>query len=82
MSTKNVKIDISNKLAEYIKQFVTGGKVDLNIAVRMANRSGILINDINLTRLLETSYKTKESFKLLVDSHTFQNPDDNAGILG
>ena len=37
----------------------------------MANRTGILINDINLPKYLEASYRHKERFKTLVETQTF-----------
>ena len=66
-----------NKLAAFIKNFVTGGKTDLNIAISMANRTGIIINDINLIRYLEVSRKTKERFKTLVETHTFNQSKES-----
>ena len=78
VSTKSVNTYIANKLALFIKNFVTGRKVDLNIAIRMANRTGVLINDINLTRLLEISYKTKERFKTIVENHSFEHSSENS----
>ena len=53
VQTKHVRSELANQLAEFIKNFLTGGKTDLNVAYRMANRTGILINDISLTRSLE-----------------------------
>ena len=42
----------------------------------MANRTGMLINDIQISRMLEISLKSKERFKLIVDTQSFDQSDD------
>ena len=81
IQTKNVKSELANQLAEYIKSYVTGGKSDLNVALRMANRTGILINDLSLTKILEQSYKGKETFKIIVETHNFMSAENRATFL-
>ena len=46
----------------------------------MANRTGMLINDIQIFRLLEISLKSKERFKLIVDTQSFDQQDDNGKV--
>ena len=60
---------------------MTGGKSDLNVALRMANRAGILINDLSLTKILEQSYKGKETFKIIVETHNFMSAESRATFL-
>ena len=37
----------------------------------MANRSGMIINDIQVSKLLADSMKSKERYKLILESSTF-----------
>lgn len=42
---KHVKIDIQNQFMAYIKDYIAKNK-DIAGALRMANRTGMLINDV------------------------------------
>jgi len=44
---------------------------DVQGALRMANRTGIIINDTQVSRLMETSIRAKERFKQLQDIQSF-----------
>ena len=44
---------------------------DFNVAKLMANRTGMIINDIQISKLLENSMKSKERYKLILESRTF-----------
>ena len=57
-------------MAEYIKEYLFDFK-DLELAIIMANRTGMIINDIKISRMLESSIKAKERFKLIYDAQTF-----------
>ena len=70
---KNVKHDIVTQLTEHITEFMTEQK-DVNTAISMANKTGVLINDVQLSKLLEFSIKAKERFKQIIEISSFDPP--------
>ena len=76
-----MKKDLANQLADVIKEFLKNhGNRELSVALTMANRTGILIND-SVIKSIEQSLKSKERYKLIVESHTFDLPEDAPNIL-
>ena len=67
---KNQKAEVANQLEEMIKDYFLDSK-DLVTAKLMANRTGMIINDIQVPKLLADSTKAKERYILILESSTF-----------
>ena len=67
---KNAKAEIANQLQEYIRDYLRDHK-DLLVAKLMAHRSGMIINDIQIGKILSDSSKAKERYILILESSTF-----------
>lgn len=68
--SKNQKAEVANQLQEMIREYFMDNK-DLNLARLMANRTGMIINDIQVPKLLADSTKAKERYILILESSTF-----------
>ena len=69
--SKNQKTEVANQLQEMIREYFMDNK-DLNVAKLMANRTGMIINDIQVPKLLADSSKAKERYILILESSTFE----------
>lgn len=67
---KNVKTEVANQLSDFIREYLIDSK-DLSVAKLMANRSGMIINDIQICKLLDSSTNSKERYKLIQEFSTF-----------
>lgn len=65
-----MKTEVLNQLQEFIRDYLTDNK-DLNVAKLMANRTGMIINDIQINKILAESPKAKERYILILESSTF-----------
>ena len=61
---------LTNQFQQYLKEYLTEHK-DLDTALAMANRAGMLMNDIQIGKLLELSHRARERFKLIIDTQSF-----------
>ena len=59
-------MEMLNQLQQHVSDYIRDYR-DLPGALRMATRTGIIIADIQLPRILELSIKAKERFKLIHD---------------
>ena len=67
---KNQKAEVANQLQDMIREYFMDNK-DLGLAKLMANRTGMIINDIQVPKLLADSTKAKERYILILESSTF-----------
>ena len=67
---KNVKAEVAIQLQEMIRDYFVDNR-DLALAKLMANRTGMIINDIQVSKLLADSTKAKERYILILESSTF-----------
>ena len=63
---QQAKMEMLNQLQQHVSDYIRDYR-DLPGALRMATRTGIIIADIQLPRILELSIKAKERFKLIHD---------------
>ena len=61
---------MANQLQEMIRDYFMDNR-DLALAKLMANRTGMIINDIQVSKLLADSTKAKERYILILESSTF-----------
>ena len=58
-------------LTDHIRDYLRDSK-NFKEALSMANKSGLLINDFQLPKVLENSMASKERFKLIYDTQSFE----------
>ena len=71
---KSVKNELAhNMLADHMRDYLRDSK-NFKEALSMVKKTGFLINELQIPKLLENSNVTKERFKLIYDTQSFEHP--------